>query len=106
MPINWGYGLGAKGGQTSKKKDGDVITTDKSIEFGLKVKLKSFDGDSISETVGDILEQIEGLEDCTLSFAGPKAKLERSLKQIAGIIAENGGQETLDIHIEGQKSTA
>lgn len=107
MPFDWNFAIGAKGGQKNKEKKGETVTTSKTPEHTLKVKLKGFEGEDVEDIVKDIIENIDNLDEVTLSFSGPKSRLEASLKQIAKLIAEAGGQQTLDIVLgKEEKATA
>lgn len=103
MGISWGYGISAKGGQSVKEKKEETVVTDKSTEYSLKVKLKSAD-ESIDAAVEKILEDVDGLNEVTLTFSGQKHDLEAYTKVIAKIVAKHGGQQLLDIHL-GEEQT-
>ena len=97
MPYSWNYSLGAKGGQSVKEKKDETVITDKSTEFALKIKVKSTN-DDVAEMLSDIMENVDvQVEDGTITFSGPKPKLEQAVKQISKLIAEAGGQQTLDV---------
>jgi hypothetical protein len=96
--MNWSYDLGAKGGQKVKEKDnGEDVVTSTSPDFGLKITLKDRD---VQTVIYKIMKKVGGVSSCTLNIDGSEEELKRHLKDIVDIIADETGQEKLDLHFE------
>lgn len=102
--FNWNYSLVAKGSQKASEKKEEIVVTNKSTEFILKIAIKGTD-EKIDGILEEIMENADNLESCSLTLVGKKEALEKQLKEIAEAISSAGGQETLDIHL-GEKIKA
>ena len=102
--FNWNYNLTAKGSQKASEKSEEIVITNKSTEFSLKISIKGTD-EKIDGILQQIVEKADNLESCSLVLVGKKEALEKQLKEIATVISDAGGQETLDIHF-GEKIKA
>ena len=102
MAIKWNSSLSMKAGQDVKedKKTNEIEVIDKAPEFVLAVKATGEQAE-----LSDVMDGISILtggtgREINFKISGTRAFLENTLKQITKIIAEAGGQETLDIFVE------
>ena len=103
MTFNWGYAFNAKGGQSVKEKsDGTTVTTNKSPDLTLKIKVRGADGESVSDILAKISEESD-IDEASITISGSESALKEKLKEITKLIIAEGGQESLD-EFFGQKS--
>lgn len=103
----WGFSLIAKGGQNVKenKKKEQIEVKNKEPEHSLKVTIKANE-DSVDEVIKQIIEEVGELDQISFTIEGPEKKLQATVKTIAKIIADAGGQESLDMHLGQEKVKA
>jgi 2C-methyl-D-erythritol 2,4-cyclodiphosphate synthase len=105
--YSWGFSLVAKGGQNVKEneKKGRIEIKNKEPEHSLKVKIKA-NADSVDQVLKEIIEEIGSLDEVSFTIEGTEKQLQGQIKKIAKIIADAGGQQSLDIHLGEEKIKA